>query len=98
MNTIEVNNRIEWDRAKVSLGQQVQIKGICGIFIGEEQPHKPTNHSHNYWDPILLVMDEKGYPKHKVIFYDDFHMRSKVKITGRDDDICRYNKFMETQK
>ncbi len=98
MKILEVNNRIEWDMAKVGFGQQVKIKGICGIFIGEEQPHNPKNHSHNYWNPILLVRDEEGCPKHKVIFYDDFNMRSKRKIIERDDDVRRYNKFMEAQK
>ncbi len=91
---IDIKNRKEWCDSRINIGQVVRVGKICeGVFIGEEQPHQFSNHSHNYWNPIIIEMNKKGLPQSKVILYDDFSMHSQTKITERDPDYQRFLKL-----
>lgn len=84
MITNIIKNRIEWERTGVDIGQKVQIKDTVGILIGYKEPHSPIYHFHNYLNPILIALDERGLPTKKVTFYDDFNMQEESKLNLED--------------
>ncbi len=85
MKILVINNREEWEKAEINIGEKVQIKDFTGIFINEKKPHNIDYHSHNYLNPTLIVLDKKELPIKKVTFYEDFNKFSESKLTLEDN-------------